>query len=103
MSNDPFGVCTEPECNDDESTNTLPSFTDMAKGFLDSAKDVVSGVVHGEGVMVTEDVYTQRISICNGCEFFRHEDKRCTQCGCFMEAKTRFKKTYCPVHKWEAE
>ena len=102
MSTDPFGVCLEPECND-EVQPELPSFTDMAKGFFGSAKDVVSGVVHGEGVMVTEEVYINRMNICNGCEFFRHEDKRCSQCGCFMEAKTRFKKTYCPVHKWEAE
>lgn len=102
MSNDPFGVCLEPKCND-EAPKELPSFADMAKGFLGSAKDVVTGVVQGEGVMVTEEIYTNRMNICNACEFFRREDKRCTQCGCFMEAKTRFKKTFCPVHKWEAE
>lgn len=102
MSTDPFGVCLEPKCNDEEPSKELPSFTDMAKSLLGSAKDIFTGVAHGEGVMVSEDVYLQRMSICNTCEFFRQEDKRCTQCGCFMEAKTRFKKTFCPVHKWEA-
>lgn len=102
MSTDPFGVCLEPHCADKEPPKELPSVGDMAKGLLSSAKDIVSGVVHGEGLLVSEEVYTTRMSICSTCEFFRLEDKRCTQCGCFMEAKTRFKKTYCPVHKWDA-
>lgn len=100
MSNDPFGVCLEPKCGDEEQPKELPSFTDMARGLLGSAKDIVGGVVHGEGLLVTEEIYTERMSMCNTCEFFRKEDKRCTQCGCFMEAKTRFKKTFCPVGKW---
>lgn len=101
MSTDPFGVCLEPKCNDTDPPRELPSLTDMAKGFLGSAKDVLSGIVHGEGALVTEEVYVTRMSLCNVCEFFRKDDKRCTQCGCFMEAKTRLKKTYCPVHKWD--
>lgn len=101
MSNDPFGICTEPKCNDDEPIKDLPSFTDMAKSLLGTATDVVKGVVHGDGVLVTEEIYNTRMSICDGCEFFRKEDKRCSQCGCFMEAKTRLKKTFCPIHKWE--
>ena len=103
MSHDPFGVCLEPKCTDDEPPNELPSLKDMAKGFLGSAKDVLVGAIQGEDVLVTEDVYNIRMSICNDCEFFRKEDKRCSQCGCFMEAKTRFKKTYCPIHKWGSE
>lgn len=101
MSNDPFGVCLEPKCND-EAQPDLPSFKDMAKGFLGTAKDIVVGAVHGEDVLVTEEIYNTRMTICEGCEFFRKSDKRCAQCGCFMEAKTRFKKTYCPIHKWDA-
>lgn len=95
-----YGICLEPNCNDD-GNQELPPFIDMAKALLGSAKDIVSGAVQGEGVLVTEDVYNNRISICSSCEFFRKEDKRCTKCGCFMEAKTRFKKTHCPVNKWE--
>lgn len=101
MSNDPFGICVEPKCADDTPTKDLPSFTDMLKNLADTAKDVASGVVHGEGVFVTEEIYIHRMNICNGCEFFRKEDKRCSQCGCFMEAKTRLKKAFCPTHKWE--
>jgi hypothetical protein len=101
MSNNPFGFCAEPKCTDDEPPKELPSFADMARGLLGTAKDVAKGALHGEGVLVTEEVYTTRMNICNGCEFFIYESKRCTQCGCFMEAKTRLKKAHCPIHKWE--
>jgi len=101
MSNDPFGFCAEPRCNDDDSLKELPSFADMAKSLLNTTKDVASGIIQGEGLLVTEEVYNTRMNICNGCEFFVHKSKRCTQCGCFMEAKTRLKKTFCPIHKWE--
>lgn len=100
MSNDPFGVCLEPECHDETPPKELPSLTTMVKNFVGTAADVVVGAVQGEGVTVSEEVYQERMNICMGCEFFR-EDKRCTKCGCFMEAKTRFKKTFCPIHKWE--
>lgn len=102
MSVDPFGVCLEPECHD-SSTKELPSFSDMAKGFIGSAKDIITGVVQGEGLLVTEELHNHRLNICNGCEFFRLEDKRCSKCGCFMEAKSKFKKTYCPIGKWNAD
>lgn len=102
MSKDQFGVCLEPKCND-EPAPELPSIKDMTKGFVNSAIDVISGAVRGEGIMVTEEVYKTRMDICASCEFFRRDDKRCSQCGCFMETKTKFKQTYCPIHKWEAE
>lgn len=100
MTNDPFGVCLEPKCTDDIPPE-LPSFADMAKNLFGSAKDIVAGAVRGEGILVEEQVYIDRMNICNNCEFFKRDEKRCTKCGCFMEAKSRFKKTYCPIHKWE--
>lgn len=102
MTTNPFGVCLAPTCHDDDPKE-LPSLKNMVNGFLGTAKDVIDGAVHGEGLLVTEDVYNQRMQICNTCEFFRKDDKRCTKCGCFMEAKTRFKKTFCPIHHWGAE
>jgi hypothetical protein len=72
----------------------------MAKGFIGSAKDVITGVVQGEGLLVTEELHNHRMKICGGCEFFLKEDKRCSKCGCFMEAKSKFNKTYCPIEKW---
>ena len=92
-------ICLEPKCED----NSAPSITDMAKGFLNSAQDVISGAISGDGVLASEEVYNHRMSICNSCVYFKQQENRCTQCGCYMEVKTRFKKTFCPIHKWESE
>jgi hypothetical protein len=97
--NNPFGVCLEPECHD-SSTKELPSLTDMAKGFIGSAKDIISGVVAGEGLIASDEVHIHRMNICGGCEFFIRDEKRCNKCGCFMEVKSKFINTTCPIDKW---
>ncbi len=98
MSN-PFGVCLEPECHD-TNPKELPSLTDMVKGFVGSAKDIISGVVVGENLIVSDEVHNHRMNICGGCEFFIKENKRCSKCGCFMHVKSKFSQTNCPVDKW---
>jgi len=104
MSKDPFGVCQEPECHDvPEPPKEMPSTYNQLKGFILSAKDVVGGAMAGDGVLVSESVRELRLSICHGCEFFEKQSQRCTQCGCFMNTKSMFKQTYCPVSKWDKE
>lgn len=43
----------------------------------------------------------QRIRICKQCEHYRMFI--CSQCGCFMPAKTRLRNAKCPIDKWQAE
>lgn len=98
----PYDICLEPKCNDEEPPKEMPSMYQMAKNFIGSAKDIVGGAMAGDGVVVTEEIFNERMKICSGCPMFEIEQKRCRECGCFMEAKSMFKKTYCPLHKWEA-
>jgi len=92
----PFGVCLQPQCTDED----LPSTPKMVKNLLSTAKDIVSGVLRGEDVYVSDDEATRRLSICSSCPFFVQESKRCTKCGCFMEKKVLFTQTHCPIDKW---
>lgn len=94
---DPFGYCEEPECHDEPE---LPAIGAMVKGLAGTAGDVAKGILRGEGAFVTGALYEERMTICKGCEFFRQSDQRCSQCGCYMQNKTKLKKAYCPVHKW---
>jgi hypothetical protein len=96
---DPFGYCAEPECHDEPE---LPTVGEMVKGLAGTAGDVVKGILRGEGAFVTEAIHDERMTICKGCEFFRQSDQRCSQCGCYMQNKTKLKKAHCPVHKWGA-
>jgi hypothetical protein len=49
---------------------------------------------------VSEEVKSQRLSICNKCEDFNKKLKTCKNCGCYMPAKTMFAGSSCPSEKW---
>lgn len=48
-----------------------------------------------------EELAKKRIIICvnNECKKFK-ANKSCAVCGCYMPAKTRSKKSKCPLKKW---
>ncbi len=41
-----------------------------------------------------------RFDICRSCEHFISLTSQCSQCGCFMKAKTRLPNAECPIGKW---
>jgi len=45
-------------------------------------------------------VADSRYSICQECPLFNQTTKTCSECGCFMAAKTKLKLAACPVGKW---
>lgn len=96
-------ICLAPKCDDAEPTHEMPSTYKMLKGFIKSGKDIVGGILTGDGLLVEEETFNNRLRVCEECPKFVKETSRCTECGCFMRAKAMFKKTYCPLHKWEAE
>lgn len=98
MSNDPFGICLQPKCDDEPKE--LPPIKDQIIGFINTAWDIVYGFFTGKGLRVTRKVYHERLNICNGCEYFIQDTQRCAECGCFMKTKAKFKQAYCPVNNW---
>jgi hypothetical protein len=42
----------------------------------------------------------KRFSICLECPQLIQSTKRCSECGCFMAAKTKLKLATCPLNKW---
>ena len=49
---------------------------------------------------VTHEQYYDRLAICRGCPFLNHEKLRCTDCGCFVKVKAKFKSEDCPQDFW---
>ena len=47
----------------------------------------------------TDAVAEARMKICEGCEHFM-ATKQCSECGCFMPAKTKLLHAQCPIRKW---
>ena len=65
------------------------------------AKTALQGVRNGR---VSGEVREERFDTCKTCPAFREHDKRCAECGCFMEAKTWIAgdpDALCPLHKWD--
>ena len=64
------------------------------------AKTAVQGMRHGA---VSAEIREERFDTCKKCPFFMEESKRCSDCGCFMEAKTWVggdPNMLCPQQKW---
>ena len=69
----------------------------MAKGLLRTAGQAIR---NGK---VTSEVREERYATCKACPLFDPQSKRCTDCGCFMEAKTWVggdPDLLCPQQKW---
>lgn len=52
---------------------------------------------------VSKEIREERYDTCKACPFFVEDSKRCSECGCFMEAKTWVggdPDKLCPKQKW---
>jgi hypothetical protein len=48
----------------------------------------------------SEELQSERMETCLGCENLLKLTKQCNKCGCFMELKTRLLDAKCPIGKW---
>ncbi len=49
---------------------------------------------------VSAEEKEKRLEICKSCEFYIAHSKRCSKCGCFLEAKSGWSSQHCPIGKW---
>lgn len=81
FTQEPFKCCTAPPIH---------------MQVLNLTKDMASSLVGG--LKINKDLKEDRMQICETCDFYK--EKRCTQCGCFMELKTLLTTSHCPIGKW---
>jgi hypothetical protein len=67
-----------------------------------SITNVIKDELTGNANHVTPEIRNERLSICYTCEYFKKISRQCGQCGCFLDAKTRYKESTCPLNepKW---
>lgn len=78
-----------------------PSLIVQAGNVARAAGRVVAAIAKGDQVLAPEPVREQRLAICEACEFFDANQRRCTKCGC-GGLKVHLATERCPVGKWEA-
>lgn len=70
----------------------------MAKGLIKTAGQAI---MNGK---VSQEIRDERMATCKACPFYNADQSRCSECGCFMEAKTWVggdPNMLCPKQKWE--
>lgn len=80
------------------ATKVKASNKKMASGLFKTAGQAMR---HGK---VPSKVREARYDTCKACPAFIEDSKRCSECGCFMEAKTWVggdPNVLCPLKKWE--
>lgn len=88
---------SEEEFKKQRATQVNAGIGTMASGLV---KTGVQAIMHGK---VSQKIRDERYDTCKACPFFVEESKRCSECGCFMEAKTWVggdPKALCPKQKW---
>lgn len=82
----------------EHDTIVKASAADMAKGLF---KTATAAITQGK---VSKEIRDARYNVCKQCPHFIEASKRCSECGCFMEAKTWINaepEVLCPKNKWE--
>ena len=46
------------------------------------------------------NIYNERLDICNSCDYFFKPTGQCKKCLCFMKIKARLSFMGCPINKW---
>jgi hypothetical protein len=77
-----------------------PSLFQQAKNAAVAVGSVVSSIVHGEAVSVSQEEQDRRLAICHDCEKYDLVQARCTLCGCYGKWKTWIASQKCPIGKW---
>ncbi|MEI6492088.1 MAG: DUF6171 family protein [Verrucomicrobiota bacterium] len=76
-----------------------PPAAAQLRSFVGAVTAECGAAITGEDP-ITEAQKAARIAICEACEFFTISDRRCSKCGCWIDAKAGFRTQICPVSKW---
>ena len=90
------------QVNSNMSEQQGPNLLQMAFSLSETGKDVLAGAIKSGVILATEDVVTERQSMCLSCDKLKKDGiiSRCMACGCGMNIKTRLEKSKCPLSKW---
>lgn len=79
---------------EEKDTKVKASFSDMTKSLIqNSVKLIQTG-------RLDQEARDKRMETCVKCKHFIESSKRCSECGCFMEAKTWIAGATCPIGSW---
>lgn len=69
------------------------------RAFVGAVATECGAAASGEPAVEPEE-RARRIAICEGCDYFVRADRRCSRCGCWVDAKAGFRTQQCPEARW---
>lgn len=70
------------------------------KNLTHSIKGVLNDFVNGKETLAEESLIQKRMEICHNCPYISDSKTYCTDCGCILVFKTKFKSSSCPKKYW---
>lgn len=55
----------------------------------------------GGSAEVTPEIARRRLEVCEACYAYRPAERRCGECGCYVEIKSNWETSFCPLGKWK--
>lgn len=80
--------------------HSYPSLPEQGKNLAKFIFEVIKTTWNGDHLIVSDDVYEERMSICKTCEWYDESQNRCRHCGCYLVEKARYAIDSCPIKKW---
>ena len=78
----------------------MPSSTNVIVGFFKSIVGIFFKSLKNRSVFTSIYEKRRRMAICRACSSFDASCEKCTECGCPMQRKIKFKYSECPRGKW---
>lgn len=82
------------------SESEFPSISEQAKNLTNLVQSTILDAIKGNKVFVSDEEKENRMAICKVCEYYHEEHVRCLKCGCFLEHKSSYSASTCPINKW---
>lgn len=79
-----------------------PSLLKKIFYFLDFCQAFFKSILHDRKILTPKNMKEYRINKCLSCPYNTGKDKlgKCTQCGCALDLKVKFKVSKCPINSW---
>ena len=92
------GVTTRRSEHTKASRPAPPGLLKRAGSLAKAIGSETKAMVQGQPTLTAQQV-TERLSVCASCNQLR-SNRSCAKCGCFVDAKARFRSQTCPLRKW---
>jgi len=95
------GVETRKSAHTKTRKPATPGLLKRAGSLARAIGSETKAIVQKQPTLTAQQV-AARLAVCGSCDQLR-KNRTCAKCGCFVDAKARFRSQTCPLRKWPAK